>query len=165
MPTTSRRQLPPLELHDLCTRKNIEDLGSVITTEARGENETSQIAVGWTVVNRMQKDHLTQVADVWDQYAHGYLSTGPLAQLAKDILDGRIKDITNGATHFYTPIRMPKAGESTAHRDVKGGLETVAGVIINGKQVQNYRPGWAQGKFSIHISGILEKNFKFYDLR
>ena len=161
MPSTSRRQ-PTLELTELDTPKNIEHLGSVMTSEAGGVNETAQAAVGWTVINRMKKDKLTNVSDVWDPYAHRHFSNGMSRQLAGHILDGTAKDISDGATHFYTPNIMPKAGEPPSGFDVGGGLETVAGVTKNNKPVQNYRPGWAQRYHPVYVSGILEKDFKFY---
>ena len=161
MPSTSRQQ-PTLEPNNLDTPENIEELGRVIASEARGLNEIAQKMVGWTVVNRMKKDRLTRVSDVWDQYAHGHFPTGPSKQLAKDILDGGALDISQGATHFYTPNIMPKEGESVVGRDTGGGLEHVAGVTKHNQPVKNYRPLWAQQYHRVYISGILEKDFKFY---
>ena len=163
MPSTSPRQPTPRS-NDLATPENIEDLGCVITTEAGGLGETAQAMVGWTVVNRMKNENLARVSDVWDQYAHGHSSNGISRQLAKDILDGHAIDISNGATHFYSPNSMQKAGETHSHNDLIGGLETVAGVKKNGKPVQNYRPYWAKGRIPIHVLGVLEKDFKFYEL-
>ena len=151
-----------LEPEDLNTPENINDLARVIAAEARGVNETAQRMVGWTVVNRMKKARLTRVSSIWGQYAHGHFSTKVIEQLARDILDGSAVDISEGATHFYSPSAMPKAGEPHSGKDVGGGLETVPGVTKDNRPVQNYRPGWAQTYRPIHISGILERDFKVY---
>ncbi len=161
MSSIPHRQPMP-ELNDLDTPENIEDLACVITSEARGLNETAQKMVGWTVVNRMKKDHLTRVSEVWDGYAHGHLKIATSKALAKDILNGRALDISQGATHFYTPSAMPKEGEPHSGFDVRGGLERVPGVTKNGKSVQNYRPGWAKQFQAVFVPGVMEKDFKFY---
>ena len=146
----------------LLTPENIADLARVITTEAGGVNETAQAMVGWTVLNRMKRHTLTKVTEVWGQYAHGHFSTATSLNLAEKILDGSAMDISQGATHFYSPTSMPKAEERTSGSDVLGELETVTGVTKNGKPVQNYRPGWTIGFARIYVPGVQEKDFKFY---
>ena len=55
------------------------------------------------------------------------------------MLEGRIPDNTDGATHFFSPISMPKEGESTKGFDVGGGLHRVSGLT---KRV--YFPSWTE---------------------
>ena len=86
-------------------------------------------------------------------------------KLAADILDGKLTDPTNGATHFYSPQRMPIEGKPTTNRDATGGLETVPGITDdNGNPVRSYRPGWSvDPRFeNIPTPGFPERAFKFY---
>ena len=161
MPSHAGQQTT-METEGLLTPENIEDLARVIASEARGLNDTAQAMVGWTVVNRMKRQNLTRVSEVWDQYAHGHFSTATSKRIADNILSVCALDISQGATHFYTPSIMPKEGESSSGFDISGGLETVPGVTKNGKPVQNYRPRWAKGSAAIRVPGVQEKDFKFY---
>ncbi len=42
---------------DALLQENIENLGRVISSEARGQNNTERAMVGWTIVNRMKQRH------------------------------------------------------------------------------------------------------------
>lgn len=129
-------------------------------------------AVGHTLLNYMGQDGKTRVAEVWGGFAHGVphpLEPGDRAQLAaaaraiaQKIVEGRISDPTNGATHFYTPQLMTKEGE-VPHSVTDGGLEDVAGVTDpkTGKHVLNYQPGWALKFDRKLVPDIPEKSFKF----
>ena len=155
------------EPEDQLALENINDLARIMTSEAGGVSETAQAVVGWTVVNRMKQRHLTQVSQVWSHgnYAHSHYPTPTSLRLARSILDGTAIDISQGATHFYSPISMPKEGETPSHRiDVRGGLESVAGMTKNGRPVRTYRPEWAKRYSAIRIFGIQDKDFKFYKL-
>ena len=98
----------------------------VVIDSARGLSETAQAMVGWTVVNRMKKHNLTRVSEVWAdrQYVNGHFATATSLRLAEGILDGTAMDISQGATHFYTPNIMPKTGEPHSGIDIYGGLES-----------------------------------------
>ncbi|WP_428377363.1 hypothetical protein [Lichenicoccus sp.] len=153
---------------DLLLQENIEVLARIVASEARGENETSQKTVAWTAVNRMKKHSFTQVSSVLahGNYSHSSMSTLTSLQLADDILSGCALDISQGATHFYSPRAMPKRGDRpSSNVDVLGGLESVPGVVgRNGQPVENYRPGWAKNVSPIRIPGIQDKDFKFFRL-
>ena len=163
--SSSPTQLSPDESESLLLQENVQDLARIIASEARGVNETEQTMVGWTVVNRMKNQYFQRVSDVWlnGNYAHNSPPTYTSLRIAEGILTGTIPDISQGATHFYSPSAMPKKGETIHHgMDVDGGLESVMGVFKNGKPVENYRPLWAKRYFRINIPGVQEKDFKFY---
>jgi len=111
--------------------------------------------VGYTVLNRLGTDiygskyiprTVEEVIFPLDKrYApqFGYGKTPPLEikELARGLLEGRIVDPTNGATHFVSPISMPKEGEPTKGFDVKGGLHYVP--PPSNIPARAYFPGWA----------------------
>ena len=153
------------EPEDQLAQENINDLARIIASEARGLNETAQAMVGWTVVNRTKQRHLTRVSEVWanGNYAHSHMATAMGLRLAESILNGSAMDISQGATYFYSPTSMPKEGERPSfHADVSGGLESVSGVMKNGRPIRNFRPGWAVRYTYVRVPGIQEKEFKFY---
>ncbi len=148
---------------DALLQKNINDLARVIASEAGGESEAAQIMVGWTVVNRMkQKGYQTVSSIPFGQYAHDSMPTPNSLRIAKGILEGTIRDNSQGATNFYTPSRMPVEGETKPHIDIRGGLESVPGVTRGGRAVKNYRPLWATQFARVPTPQIPEKMFKFY---
>ena len=83
-------------------------------------------------------------------------------RIAKGILEGTIRDNSQGATNFYTPSRMPVEGETTPGIDSGGGLESVPGATRGGRAVKNYRPLWATHFLRVSTPQIPEKTFKFY---
>jgi hypothetical protein len=145
--------------------KNACNLAALITTEAGGENAAAKAAVGWTVMNRMQRDSVSNVDEAWQGYQHSKPPTQDALDIAKSILSGKMPDPTGGATHFYTPDAMPKEGESTANINVRGGLEETPGVTDSaGRAVKNYRPNWAaRSEFkSRSVPALPEHCFKFF---
>ncbi|WP_428375980.1 hypothetical protein [Lichenicoccus sp.] len=152
---------------DQLAQENITDLARIIVSEAGGENETAQAMVGWTVINRMKKQQSTRVSEIWahGNYAHGQMTTGMTLHLAARILDGSAMDISQGATHFYSPKSMPNEGDRpSSNTDARGGLESVPGVTKSGRAIRNFRPSWAKNYSVIRISGIQDKDFKFYNV-
>ena len=129
---------------DSLLQKNINDLARIIASEAGGESEAAQTMVGWTVVNRMKQTGIKAVSSIpFGQYAHNSMPTLNSLLIAKGILEGTIRDNSQGATNFHTPSRMPIEGETKPHIDIGGGLESVPGVTRNGRAVRNYFPGWS----------------------
>ena len=119
--------------------------------------------VGWTVVNRMKQTGIKAVSSIpFGQYGHNSMPTLNSLRIAKGILEGTIRDNSQGATNFYTPSRMPIEGETKPHIDIGGGLESVPGVTRNGKAVRNYSPGWVQRFPRVLTPQIPERTFKFY---
>ena len=107
---SSTTQQTLTQSESLLLQENIQDLARIIASEARGVNETEQTMVGWTVVNRMKNQYLVHVSDVWlhGNYAHNSPPTHTSLQIAEGILTGTLPDISQGATHFYSPSAMPK---------------------------------------------------------
>jgi hypothetical protein len=144
-------------------KRNVQELARVMVTEAGGESEAAQIAVGWCLKNRMIRNGTAEVDRVWSPaFRHGKAATATALADAAAVLHGSTADPTDGATHFYTPLAMPKAGDATDGIDVGGGLETVPGVTQGGKPIQNYAPAFALSFTQKTVAGVPEKTFKFY---
>lgn len=139
------------------TPQNVEDLATVLTSEASVGNDVERRAVGSTVVNRMIRRGKAQVRDVWSAYAHNQAPTAALRVLAQSILDLTVRDNTQGCEFYYSPRSMPKEGESTVGFSVGGGLE-----LIPGQAVRNYVPTWVPDYDYVEIEGVREWYFKFY---
>ncbi|HJS86873.1 MAG TPA: hypothetical protein VJ779_15565 [Acetobacteraceae bacterium] len=148
----------------LATRENEERLGAIIESEAGGKGEAAMTAVGYTVLNRMRRRGATRVADIQRHHPFAeFTKAGVVSQrIAHGILTGAIPDPTQGATHFYTPERMPKEGRLTSGLDVGGGLETVEGVKEHGVPVRNFRPSWTKTYTQRVVRDVPENVFKFY---
>ncbi len=97
-------------------RQNVADMTQVIYNEARGEGRLAMIAVGHTIHNRMLRNRLARVDEVWRGYNHRSVSgepqSSPEFRMARDvatgILNGSVADPTDGATHYYSPKSAPK---------------------------------------------------------
>ena len=146
--------------------QNARNLADLIYTEARGEGEKAQIAVGATVLNRMRRNGTDRVDDVRGGYS--YLTPAPADKpapaIARGLLVNSIKDPTNGATHFYSPKSMPKQGDKVSGFDIGGGLETVPGTARNGKTTPNYRPSFVLDKsfHEVPVADVPNQVFKFF---
>jgi len=96
-----------------------------------------RIAVGWTALNRLGTNiygiefiprTIEQVIfpldESWGpQYAYWATPVLEISEIATQLLKGEISDPTGGATHFFSPINMPKEGEASPER--AGGLHYV----------------------------------------
>ncbi len=142
----------------LATPSNIDNLSSIIMSEASIGNYNEKVAVGSTVLNRMRRDNTTGVADVWGAYAHNQTATPQIRQLARDLLSGATSDNTGGATNFYSPQSMPRRGQPTHGYDVGGGLEETPGL-----NTPNFRPGWAATYEPRPVQGVRPRLFRFYE--
>ena len=168
-----KAQLSPEEKR---REQNIEDMVRVIYNEARGDGHVAMVVVGHTLRNRMLRNGVKTVHEVWRGYDHSapapkrdepgnIAALAAAKKLAADILDGKVPDPTDGATNYYSPKRMPKDKESTANRDVAGGLETVPGITDGaGNPVMSYRPGWSiDPQFKpISVPGIQDRDYKLF---
>lgn len=139
--------------------QNVEDLAKILTTESGRYlcERQERIAVGFTVINRMENRGVDQVSDVWDAYAHGKAPSDASKELARKLLKGDIDDPTGGAVFFYSPRSMPADGDSTDGYDVDGGLEWVPGL-----DERHYRPGWGEDNKQVFIEGVRPRFFKFF---
>ncbi len=153
------------------TTEDIEWLATVIASEAGSVwdvdrwvrcTDEERAAVGWTVLNRLSKgtfgETVEEVVTTPGQYAHNQQPTEEIRELAKQLLEEEISDATGGATHFFSPISMPKEGESTTGFDVGGGLHQVPGIT---KQV--YFPSWTITYTWVgDLSNVRRACFMFY---
>lgn len=141
----------------LLSDTNVRNLATLLMSEASVGNSTERTAVGWTVLNRLKNKGLTAVDQVWSAYAHRQTPTAPLIALANQLLAGEIADITEGATHFYSPVSMPKEGQATSGFDVAGGLE-----LIPPLTERNFAPSWAKTMRLVEIANVRPHMYKFY---
>lgn len=143
------------------TDDNVWALGKVLTSEAGRfvASDAARRAVAFSVLNRMDRNGTDLVTDVWDAYAHSKDPSSESLDLARDVLSCSVADNSAGATHFYSPVSMPKEGEDTTGYDVGGGLEWTPGL-----DERNYRPSWAVEYPRCYVPGATTENFKFYRL-
>ena len=144
---------------------NKAQLAVVMKSEAPDRLPLAQQMVGWTVLNRMKQYHHTYVSQAWANrnYAHNQAPSSQTSRIAADLFSGALTDISQGAQYFYSPLSMPKEGDSTIGWDVGTDLEQVRGVTDQtGRPVKNHIPRWAARKTRIYTPGVPEKDFKFY---
>lgn len=143
------------------TDTNVFALGKVLTSEAGRfiASDAARRAVAFSVLNRMDRIGTDQVTDVWDAYAHSRDPSAESRALARDVLSCSVADNSAGATHFYSPVSMPKEGEDTSGFDVGGGLEWSRGL-----SERNYRPSWGANLPRCYVPGAAPENYKFFRL-
>jgi len=133
------------------TEKDRDVLARTLWAEARGEGLNGQIAVAWTIRNRVDTDlHNDGKPDWWGEGYTGvclapwqfscwnkndpnypYLSGAkpiPFRELAQAriaadlVIDGKQPDPTGGATHYYaTTMQKPPAWAAKAKQTLKLG--------------------------------------------
>ena len=141
----------------LDTPENIKELAKIITTESGGCKRAEQIAVGSTVLTRIKRNGTAIVSAVRGGSQDNQDSDDASRQIAQGILNGSIPDNTGGATHFYTPEMMPREGQPTGKWDVRGGLESTAGLSS-----RNYRPSYATQYEAKSVPGVRDAKFRFF---
>jgi len=124
--------------------------------------DEERAAVGWTVINRLKTgaygDSIKDIISAQNQYAHNQQSNSEIDKLAKQLLEDEIDDMTEGATHFFSPISMPKEGKSTSGFDTGGGIHAVTGIDSN-----VYFPSWAETMNYVgNLHNIRQAYFMFY---
>ncbi|MCX7381714.1 MAG: cell wall hydrolase [Alphaproteobacteria bacterium] len=158
-------------------KRNIGDLTRIIYHEVQGV-PAAGAAVGWVVMKRMRRNGTAAVAEVAGGFARSTIEPDmtksdniAIGKIATLILDGKIPDPAQGATHFYTPRMMPKEGQPVGKSDVGGGLESVPGVKdALGRPIRNYRPGWPDSRLpsgnpafiEVAVPGVPAASFKFF---
>lgn len=152
------------------TPENVQRLGRVMESECGEQNkyctpEAIQ-AVGSTVINRMDRAGTDDVSRVTGggSYALGKAPTPGMMFTAMRLLGGQLTDNTGGATHFYSPMSMPKEGADTHGWDTAGGLEQIPGGDPT-PHPRNWSPGFANGPEAYPrniVPGVKDWNFKFY---
>jgi len=141
----------------LDTKDNINDLARIITSEASVGNGTERSSVGFAVLNRMHRNGTARVRDVCSGFSEKQTPTPDAVSLATKILRNQLADPTNGATHFYSPINMPKEGQNTGRADIGGGLEQSGDL-----PKRNFRPGYTKSFSAMKIPEVRDKLFRFY---
>jgi Tol biopolymer transport system component len=136
---------------------SISDAGQAVRA-----TDAERSAVAWTALNRVKAGtfgkSVRDVVTAPGQFAYGKEPTSEILDLAGRLLNGQVPDPTSGATHFFSPIGMPKDGESTAGFDVGGGLHIVLGL---GKKV--YFPLWTTKlAWAGELQDVRHKYYMFY---
>ncbi len=140
---------------------NVEDLARVIMSEAGGQSDAEKAMVGQVLMKRLHRAPPDwTVKQVWRGLAHRKAPTEAELALARRIIDGHEPDIAQGATHFYSPDRMPKKGDPTGNADIGGGLEW--SVAPDGRTINNYKPGFAAQFPGVDIPGVDPKKFRVF---
>jgi hypothetical protein len=123
------------------TEYEIECLATALMSEASIGTNEERIAVAWTIFNRVDSPQfpntVCEVVYQGGQYATNQEPTQEILDLATSLVDDPGTDPTGGATHFFSPIIMPKEGGPTRGYDVGGGLHEVAGITE-----KVYFPSW-----------------------
>ena len=135
--------------------------------------DEERAAVGWTVLNRLERDTfggtVQEVVTAAGQYAYGQEPTLEIRELAKKLLKGQIEDPTEGATHFFSPISMPWQGDETKpikrlrntlfeNYDTDAGLHKIAGISQG-----VYFPSWTETlAWCGELDNVRGKYFMFY---
>jgi hypothetical protein len=137
-------------------------LATALMSEASVGTYEERVAVAWTIFNRVDSPNypntICEVVNQRGQYAANQEPTQELLDLADSLIADRGADPTGGATYFFSPISMPKEGESTGGYDVGGGLHEVAG--IDGRV---YFPSWAlANEHAGEIPGVRPDYYMFY---
>ena len=140
----------------LDTSANLSELATILMSESSIGNSIEKRSVGWTVLNRMARRNTKNVADVSRAYARNQSPNPTMQELAGSLLRGNISDPTQGATHFYSPISMPKEGQVIQGFDIGGGLELVPPLTQ-----KNWRPSWAVSFPQVIIPGVRPHFYKF----
>lgn len=166
-PSSTTQEVKPIEP----TNEDIEWLATVIASEAGSVHDKGswvrctdeeRAAVGWTVINRLNADaygeSIKDIVTAQAQYAHNQEPNAEIKELARKLLAGTIEDTTGGATHFFSPISMPKEGEPTAGFDIGGGLHNVSGIDSG-----VYFPSWAETMtYVADLQHVRQAYFMFY---
>jgi hypothetical protein len=128
--------------------REVNCLAIVLMSEASIGTTAERTAVAWTVFNRVSSPRFPNtICEVAfsGAYATNQNPTQDIINLARNLIQNRGTDPTGGATHFFSPISMPKEGEEYLCRlpvgrgnmDCNGGLREVPGIT---KRV--YFPSW-----------------------
>ena len=144
--TTDPPSLPPALSDDAYW------LAKAIMSEASIGTLDEQVAVGWTVLNRLDNrygDSIEYIVKRW--YAYNQEPTEDIQALATEILERKVSDPTNGGTHFFSPRGMPWEGDENSYIerlgrhfnefDTGGGVHQVP---LDGKDTKVYFPSWAK---------------------
>lgn len=142
--------------------QEIECLATALMSEASIGTNEERVAVAWTIFNRADSPSFPNtVCDAvyqGGQYATNQEPTQEILDLATSLISDRGTDPTGGATHFFSPISMPREGAATRGYDVGGGLHEVTGIDKN-----VYFPSWTLTMVPAgDITGVRPAYYMFY---
>ncbi len=134
------------------TEENIRDMARILWVEARGRTRESRIAIGYTVMRTMVEWGTNRIGIGEEgmpitRYGHGhgdykhiyYEGTerrwddiprenngyGQFEEVSRQVLECRVPDLGNGATHYYSPYSMPDTSGDTYDHIETGSVEEV----------------------------------------
>ena len=171
MPAPTTSSSAPAGTAVTISDEDIEWLSIAIVSEAGSVYDGGQwvrctdeerAAVGWTIINRLKAgtygDSIQDIVTAPAQYAYNQEPNAKIIELAEKLLQGQVEDTTSGATHFFSPISMPKEGDSTAGFDTGGGLNDVAGI-----DKKAYFPSWIKTmNYAGDLKNVRPAYFMFY---
>jgi len=124
---------------DITPSADIYWLAKAIMSEASVGTPEERIAVGWTILNRLDsgefEENIKEI--VKSGYAYDQEPTEEIILLAKDLLERKNEDPTGGATYFFSPRSM-----TSGYGPYK----------IPGTDKRSYIPSWAIPKGYSKIS-------------
>lgn len=128
-------------------------LAKAIMSEASVGTQEEKVAVGWTVLNRLDSGRFGSSIEriVKGGYAYNQEPTSQITELANDLLDRSIQDVTGGATYFFSPRGMPRQSEDTTGFDVGGGLQQVP---LDGQDIKVHFPSFAKPRKGTTVTEI-----------
>ena len=145
-------------------------LAKAIMSEASIGTREERIAVGWTVLNRLDSGEFGGDIEeiVKGGYAYNQEPTEEIIALAEELLERQISDPTEGATHFFSPISMPwegdegefieRLGRHFDEFDTGGGLHEVPGI-----EKRVYFPSWTRTLTWVgDLDNVRRAYFMFY---
>ncbi len=115
---------------------DLDALTRVVYGEARGESDEGKKAVAWVVKNRSKKsgESIKYEATKKGQFCcySGEMketdSKTKCEKIAKDAIDGKSSDPTNGATHFYSGNNTPSWAKNKQPCATIGGHKFFKGI-------------------------------------
>jgi hypothetical protein len=99
-------------------------------------SDVERISVGWTVLNRLDSgrfENSIKAIVTSGAYAHNQEPTKEIEDLAKKLLERKTPDPTDGATHFFSPIKWETQPDPRIYGPYK----------ISGTDVEVLIPYWA----------------------
>lgn len=132
-------------------------------------NEIERAVVAWCVHNRMRRNGISLVDLLFDKgipFNRSQRATRECKDwIWYEFYSGMTPDLTNGATHYYSPQKMPKPGDEKK----KGfkGKDTRGGIVETPSVGEHYSPEWTKTKaFSeIKIEGVRPALLRVYKKR
>ncbi len=133
-------------------------LAAIIVSEASVGTEVEQRAVAWTARNRLDRGLSLHSYAYEDAPSDGYV------EMARQVLTAPPEsDLTNGATHFFSPRSMPLQGEESRCKQGGGIYDCQGGLVyVEGLDQPAYAPFWHLTYQWLPVPGVRKTHFLFY---